>query len=1057
MIYEDNVERLQDKLRGAGYGPVSAPVDLSNLDKENRVVDCEIVARKDFFDILYLEAESNWRSIASQISKQQENPCLLITRYSDTHHIFTTIRDHGTRNAKPRHVVLETGSKPKLMKEFMQAIKTEMDDDHVTVDGRVQAAFERFSEYKQAVDEFGKNLGDIIKTTESSITDAISGNKKYEVCAKKMLKMCHEVISNNLDMSDIKSMLLQHILTYRIFALVYDVTDFHETNAVAKSLEDLKQTLHMPQSKTNYKTIELIAESLTETDERQEFLKKVYETFYEKYDPDRADKDGIVYTPSEVVNFMVKSTEQLLQKHFGRSMSDEGVTLLDPATGTGTFLVHIMRQIGSDKIKEKYAKDLHANEISILPYYIATLNIEHAYMEMTGEYREFDNICWMDTLDSGVKDYAKLTSYFENDDNIKRMSRQQDSSIQVAIGNPPYNAVQTSFNKANPTDKYDHIDKKIQEDYYINVKIRNKNKSFDMYKRFLKWSSDRIQDNGMVVFVSNNSFLDAKADNGVRRKIYNEFDHIYVINLKGNARTSGKRRRMERDNIFHNKIRVGIAISFFIKTGKKHNELKYTEVADYARLGEKLEWLDKNTISDLDLKEIIPNKDSIWLNQTDNNFEKLVPVLPKTHCESIFYIGTPGVTVAKDAWAYDFDLRRLKTKMKYYISTYNSLLQKHTKLDTDRKELLRVIDKTIKWSQRTLDGLSRNQHIEYSSTNIKPTLYRPFVIKNQYYDNVITERQRAFPKIFQNQQKNFLIVFPNPATNTKFDVVGTNLIVDLGCLNVSQNIPLLLYDDNRERTYNVTEYGINLFRKHYKNSEISAEEVFYYVYAIFNDPKYENTYRYNLRRDFPRIPLARNFVQLAKIGRELFELHCNFNNAKEYDLYRVDKKNTRNNTRLSFKKNKNNIKIVIDDATIIEGIPLSVLDWTFKSKTPLEWILEFYKESKNQIKPDSSDDVEIRKRFNTYSFEDHKEEVITLLRQVTTVCVETVRLRKELEGMEWGPQPKLKFTPIQEPEAKAVTKKTLVKKIPRIRLAHQKKLVPGPTQSTFVNQPHPYG
>lgn len=1055
MSFDDNVRPLQRALRDSGYERIRNPVDISAFAKADKVVDCEIIARKDFFNVMYMEAESGWRGIASDAAIKSQHSCMVITRYGNTHHIFTTVRNHGTRNAKPRHVVLETRSRPNLLLEFIQAVKASPHDDHVVIDRKVQAAFDKFSEYKQAIDEFGKNLSVIIRKTETAMDQAIASNKQYDVKAKKMLAMCREVISKQIDKKDIKSMLLQHILTYHIFELVYDITDFHETNAVARSLEEIKKTLNMPYDKISYKTMELIAESVTDTDQRQEFLKKLYETFYEKYDPDRADKDGIVYTPSEAVNFMVKSTDLLLEKHFGKRMSDNGVSVLDPATGTGTFLVYVMRQIGKSKITQKYTSDLHANEISILPYYIAALNIEHTYKEMTGKYREFENICWMDTLDSGVKDYGKLTSHFGNDDNVKRMQRQQSANIEVAIGNPPYNAVQTSFNNANPADKYKHLDEKIQKSYYGTSNASNKNKSFDMYKRFLKWSSDRIKGNGMVVFISNNSFLDAKADDGIRRALYDEFDYVYVVNLKGNARLSGDAWRREGGKLFGGQARVGVCVSFLLKTGKGHSEIRYGEIKDHTTREAKLEWLDKNTIETLDLRIIVPDDDANWLNQTDNNFDMLCPVLPGRFEESLFSDYTVGCTTAKDDWAYDFDRSSLKQKIMYYISTYNSVVKKYKKLHISLTDLPNWVSKKIKWSDKPLSGLRRNQKIVYDSSCVVPTLYRPFVQKLQYYADVITERPRIFRQLFHGGQQNLLIGFPNPSTNVKFDVIGTSLMTDLGCVNVIQNIPLYQYDDNGKRTYNITEYGWELFKKRYKNRgkghSVKKEDIFYYTYAMFNDPKYEEMYRYNLRRQLPQIPLVnKNFSRWSAIGRELFNLHCKFDEVKKYNLLRVDKETKKNTPELAFKKGKNAIRVVIDSVTTLEGVPRDVLEWTFKSKTPLEIILDFYKESKNKMKPESCDDENIRKRFSTYSFADHKEEVIDLLKRVTTVCVETVRLRNELRGMEWGPQANLGLVSIKKPAKKSVKKTSKAKGARKPRRVPALKPSSDPAQAKFV-------
>ena len=1023
MSFRENVESLQNEFRHNGYSIINEPYDISILDKEKVIDGCEIIARKDFFNIIYMQVKSNWRSIATEVAKKSENSCLVITRYGDSHTILSTMKDHSTLHAKPRYVVLDTGSKPQLLKDFIKSAKVKSDDDYVSVDEKVQDSFDKFFTYQQAIDEFAENLEDIIKKTKDIIEKNISKNSKYDTEAKKLLKMCQGVINENMNIEDIKEMLIQHVLTYRLFVLVYDEYDFHTTNAVARSLELLKTILKIPDNTIDYKTMELVAESITDADQRQEFLKKTYETFYEKYNPAKADKDGIVYTPSEVVNFMVKSTDQLLKKHFKKSLSDKDVTILDPAAGTGTFPVNILREISIDKLEQKYTEELHVNEISVLPYYIATLNIEHTYKELKGEYKEFENICWMDTLDSGTKDYEKLTAYFEGNDNVKRIQRQQKSKICVVIGNPPYNATQTSFNNANPADKYPHIDKRIQEDYSKYSTVQNKNTSIDMYKRFLKWSSMRIRENGMVAFVSNNSFLDAKADDGIRKALYDEFDYIYTVNLKGNARTSGELRREQAGNVFRDTIKVGITISFFVKTGENKSEIHYTEIDNYLKSEEKLKWLADNSLSTLSSREIMPDKEANWLNQTDNDYDELPSILPRDSKESIFEFSSLGSASAKNEWTYSISKSNLREKMRYYISVYNEILKKYQLEHSKIKNLNSWVDKKIKWSSNVLNNLKRKQYVVYSNDNIKLTLYRPFIVQYQYYGDAITERLRKFRDIFKNSQENILICFPNPKANLTFSVIGTNMITDMDCITGTQNIPFWQYNSEGKKCSNITKYGLTLFQKHYKNKKIIDEEIFYYVYAMFNDPKYEEKYRFNLQRHFPRIPLAENFEKYYKIGKKLFDLHCNFNNVTKYGLQRIDKNIKNNKIRLQLKKEKERIRIIIDDATTLENIPKEVYEYTLGSKNPLEWILEFYKESKHEISPESSNDEKIRKKFNTYKFADHKEELITLLNKVTTVCVETVKLRKQLEEMEWGPQPKLQFTKIsKEPKTKKIAK-----------------------------------
>ena len=1037
MSFSKDLESLHKQLSHVGYNQVREPYDTSSLSKPDVVIECETIASKGFFNILHLEVKSNWKAISQEVAKKHENPCLVITSYGD-YTILATMKDHNTLHAKPRYVVIDN-SKPQFLHDFIKSIKAESNDNVSEIYSRVQETFDKFSEYTQAINDFAENLEGIIRNTKSLIENAILKNKKYDVESQKLLKMCQDVINDKMNKDDIKEMLIQHILTYRIFALVYDEHDFHNTNAVAKSLESLKSLLKIPSNTVDYKTMELIAESITDIDQKQEFLKKIYETFYKKYDPAKADKDGIVYTPSEVVNFMVRSTDQLLKKHFKKSLSDDGVTILDPATGTGTFLVNVLKQISVDNLERKYTKELHANEISILPYYIAALNIEHTYKELKGDYKEFENICWMDTLDSGIKNYEKLSSYFEENDNVKRIARQQQSKIFVVIGNPPYNATQTSFNNANPSEKYPHIDKMIKEDYSQYSTAKNINASRDMYKRFLKWSSKRVDKKGMVVFVSNNSFLDAKADDGFRRSVYEEFDYIYAVNLKGNARTSGEKRRQQKGNVFDDKVKVGIAVSFFIKTGENHSEIQYTEVADYTTSKEKLKWLDESNLSALELKEIIPDENAVWLNQTNNNFDELLPVLPRSEKESVFEISTMGVSTAKDEWVFDVDLLNLKNKMKFYISTYNNLLKKYKLEHSKIKNLIEWVDKKIKWSTNPLLYLEQKRTFVYSDDNIKSTLYRPFIIKHQYYDKDVTERPRKFLDIFKNSQENLLIGFPNPKTNSVFNALGTNLITGHDLLSGTQNIPLWQYDHDGKKQNNVTKYGLELFCKHYKNKKINYEDIFYYVYAMFNDPKYEENYQYNLQRDFPRIPLAQNFEKFSEIGRKLFNLHCNFNDVSEYGLKRTEKISKKNNVRLSLKKEKDYSKIIIDDKTTLQSVPNEIFEYTFGSKNPLEWILEFYKKSKNKISDSSSDDESVRKKFSTYKFEDHKEEVITLLNKVTTVCVETVKLRNQLKEMEWGTQPKLKFTKIIKNDKNNTKKVTKSKKTVKRKKKNQTK------------------
>ncbi len=602
------------------------------------------------------------------------------------------------------------------------------------------------------------------------------------------------------------------------------------------------------------------------------------------------------------------------------------------------------------------------------------------------------------------------------------------------MGNPPYNAIQVSFNDANPADKYPDIDQKIEKTW-SNTNVKKGSTKYDMYKRFLKWSSERIKKNGMVVFISNNSFLDAKSDDGFRRAVYEEFDYIYTVNLKGNQNVTNWRK--QGGKVFGSKAKIGITISFFIKTGEKVSKIYYTQVDDDMKREEKLKWLADNSLSTLSLRQIMPDKEANWLNQTNNDFDELVPVAYDEN--SLFELLSMGTMSSKDDWVYSFDKKRLENKIKYFFTFYNRQIVTYENTTKSVKEIGKEIDKTIKWTRGGLNHLLRGNRLSYTKTNIQKTMYRPFVVKYQYFDKIIIDWLRKFPQIFPDQNSNKIICFVNPKTNILFQTLATNKITSNDCIPGAQCIPLYMYGDNNKRYSNITEFGLKLFQTYYKSSKITYEDIFYYTYAIFNDPKYSEKYMFNLQRKFPRIPLAENFMEWVGIGKKLYDLHVGFESAKPYPLKRTDKKTKKNRVKLSLKKSKEEdklSKIVIDEQTMLEDIPDDALRYKFSSRCALEWILEFYKESKNMIHAKSCDDPKIRKKFNTYKFADHKEHVIDLLRKVTTVSIETMRLRAELEKMVWGKQPKLNLD--KSKEEKIVSKAS--KKTKKSKKSRKKKI-----------------
>lgn len=982
--FETRADVLREDLAKKGYTRVNKPVNLSRYVDAELISDCEIIARKTFFNIVYLEAHSNWKRVSAGVARTQNGPCIVFTRYDDSRMIVTTLTDRLLITPKPRYLVISGSS---MFKKFFNKIKVTSNDTVETIDSKIMNAFGELSAYNEALKEFGTNLDDIINETTELIETRIKNTPGYAVQAKAMLEMCHDVVSDKMNITDIKDMLIQHVITYKIFELVYDDTGFHTTNVVAKLLERLKTFLKIPDNVVDYKTLELIAESLTETDDKQEFLQNLYAIFYKKYDPEKSSKDGIVYTPKQAVAFMIRSVDILLKRHFKKTISDDNIHILDPATGTGTFMVGILRAITPTKLSSKYVDELHANEIYILPYYIAALNIEQVYYELSGTKANFPGICWTDTLDikQGIDEFI-------DDDNAKRISRQRKQPIFVVIGNPPYSVAKNSV-----AAWYPNLHESIQNDWRSGDKQVKVN--LDLYKVFLKWSTERIKKRGMVAFISNSSFINSAGDFKMRESICKEFDHIYVVNLKGYAHLSGDSRRRERGNVFGNQARVGVCITFFIKTGerKNKNNLQYAEIPDYLDRDSKLDWLNTNTIDTIKTSKIIPEKPKwdMCPPAPKTNWSSLVPLLPEDTAVSIFAKHLLGVQSNKDQWVYNITTLGLEERIKYYMNKYNACL------------LTNTFDNAIKWTREIKKHFKKNTRMVYSKSNIEVSMYRPFVKRYQYTDSIIIDWYRQT----QLNDSGMTILFPNHTPKAEFGTFITNAVFNSACVGETRGISLHVNNVD----FSITKWGLDLFKNYYHYDSISPKDVFHYTYAILNDPKYLRQYEHDLRTSFPRIPLVKDvadFIEYKKFGAKLASIHLSYEKAKPYPLRRVTLAKPHKKPKLVIEGSK----IVIDDTTVLEGLPVEATQYMVGTKSALRWILEYYTEQKNFFKVGNcrlcdTGDQTVADRFNTYSFAEHKENAIDLIRRVTSVAVETMHIKEKIKSLEWGPQPVLEFTP----------------------------------------------
>ena len=858
--------------------------------------------------------------------------------------------------------------------------------------------------FRQAIEDFKTDLPIIINTLRYKLDIQAKSNQKFQSAFQGLFTLCQQSINPKINAFDIREMIIQHILTEDIFLTVFNESQFHRENVVARHLEAVVNTFFtgivrrdtLKSIDSYYAVICREAANIANHHEKQKFLKVVYENFYQTYNPKAADRLGIVYTPNEIVRFMIESTDYLLDKHFNRLLADEDVEILDPATGTGTFITELIEYLPKNRLRAKYLNEIHCNEVAILPYYIANLNIEYTYQQKMGEYEEFPHICFVDTLDNLGFDHSyqnqqKTLSLGLGEENAARIQSQNKRKIErfryfvsVIIGNPPYNANQQNENDNNKNHDYPEIDKAIKRTYVENSTAQ-KTKLYDMYARFFRWASNRLSENGVLAFVTNSSFLEARTFDGFRKVVSEEFNDIYVVDLGGDVRKNPKLSGTK-NNVFG--IQTGVAISFMVKRqGATSCKIHYVRRPEMEIAADKLAFLRTAKFQKIDFERIQPDKNHNWLNIADNDFDDLLALVnketklakfQKEEC-AVFKLFTTGYLTGKDDWVLDFNRNNLIQKIKFYIAEYN----KHTSLETH-------YDTTIKWSRNLKRHLAQGRVEDFNEEKIQRSNYRPFCVKSLYYSVLLIDEKGAFKEIYDLNRHNLIMNFSGKSSSKPFQVLITKNSVCYDFLEKTQFIPFYRYEKNGNNIDNITDWGLNQFRTHYQDDTITKENIFHYTYAVLHHPAYREKYALNLRREFPRLPFYEDFPQWVKWGKQLMDLHLNYETVPKFSLKRLDKKwatNAQNKPKL--KTDKDAGKIHLDAMTTLQGVPPQAWEYQLGNRSALEWILDQYKEKKPR-------DKTIAEKFNTYRFADYKESVIELLQRVCTVSVETIEIIEKM-------------------------------------------------------------
>ena len=886
-------------------------------------------------------------------------------------------------------------------------------------------SFERpeIAGFRVAVEQFKTDLPAVLDALRQMIERAHVANASFRQAEEKFLLHAQEAINPALSDADVREMLIQHILTEEIFSKVFDDSDFHQHNNVARELYALeaafftgalkRQTLKGLES--YYAAIRSAAAQIASHSEKQTFLKVIYENFYKVYNAKAADRLGVVYTPNEIVRFMIDGADWLCEKHFGKNLIDKDVDILDPATGTGTFICELLEHFRGQpkKLEHKYRHELHANEVAILPYYVANLNIEATFAALSGRYEEFPNLCFVDTLDNvGLHTAAKGVSAdlfgSVSEENVARIKRQNSKRISVVIGNPPYNANQANENDNNKNRTYASIDARIKQTY-IAESTAQKTKLYDMYARFFRWASDRLDENGVLAFVTNRSFIESRTFDGFRKTVAQEFADIYVVDLGGDVRANPKLSGTKH-NVFG--IQTGVAISFMVKRvsgtkDKKPARVYYIRRPELETAEEKLGFLAHHPMRSLDFDEVQPDKTGNWVNLTNNDFETLLPLASKETKtaktaageRAIFKLHSLGVVTSRDDWVYDESCDVLLSKVTHFVDKYE-LERKRWGITKDRTRMGDFVSREIKWTSELETHLARGTELVMDANRVRDAMYRPFCRLWTYYSNVITHRLYQQDSIFPvgDVWNNKAIVYTQPGSQKPFMACSVSSLPDLhfvGAAAGTECLPFWRYEDG-QRVDNITDWALKQFTTHYQAGRpITKEAIFHYCYAVLHDPVYREKYAQNLKREFPRIPFYADFWQWAGWGEALMALHIGYEQVAPFALTRTDTPDDKARAaglspKALLRADPESGSIMLDSETTLRGIPAEAWLYKLGNRSALDWVLDQYKEKKPK-------DPTIREKFDTYRFADYKEKVIDLLMRVTTVSVKTVRVTQAMK------------------------------------------------------------
>ena len=808
--------------------------------------------------------------------------------------------------------------------------------------------------------QWAYKVAEIVERHTRRITELIAVEGEPRRDFYNFLYDLHKTLNPNVTPAEAVDMLAQHLVTRPIFEALFENYSFVEKNPVSQAMQKILDRLEGDGLTKDraffarlYNQVRESCRNMGDADDRQRIIIRLYDSFFKFALKKTVDKLGIVYTPVEVVDFILRSVDSVLKKNFGKRISDKNVHIIDPFTGTGTFIVRLIQSglIEPKDLLRKYLRELHANEIVLLAYYIAAINIENAFHAAfpAKNYQPFEGICFTDTFELYERGEIPLNLLGVMKENSERVNEQKSARIEVIVGNPPYSVGQKSANDNNQNQSYSNLEDRIGATYAKKTNATNKNSLYDSYIKAFRWASDRI-DEGVIGFVTNAGWLDGAAMDGLRKCFAEEFAEIYVFNLRGNARTQGEQRQREKGNVFGSGSRAPIAVTILVKRAHDGDaKIFYHDIGDYLTREQKLDAIKNlpGVLSD-EFKLLTPNDKGDWINQRGNLFETFIPLheSKNPYIWNFFFARSRGLETGRDAWIYNYSREKLGKNVQTTIDFYNS----HSPTDFDPKKFV--------WTSSARQNKNRGLKIDFDAEKFLEGMYRPFCKTNFYFGDALIHRRGQMDSFFPTGYENLLICVSGVGGEKELSTIITDKIIDLNALHSgTQCFPLYFYEEARqgtlgkdfgekmERRDGISDWAMRNAQCVMRNDKITKEDIFYYVYGFLHLRSYREKFSAELKKSLPRIILTDKFWELSRAGRELAAIHLNYERQPAPDGVEVIGDG---DFRVKKLKLVDDRKILLYNEHItIKNIPPRSFEYVVNGRSPLEWIIDRY-----QIKKD---------------------------------------------------------------------------------------------------------